>query len=381
MLETTAITCKAEKNKKRVVVLSNDHSWTYNLRKELLAELIKNGFEVILILPYGDKIELLKEMGCKFIDLPMFQKRGKNPTQECKLITAYYRLLKGIKPDIVLTYTIKPNLYGGMVCSKLHFPYIANITGLGTAVDNKGILQSCVILLYKLGLKNAYCVFAQNKGNRTFLLENKIVSPQRVKVIPGSGVNLDRFTVSDYPDDRICKFVFISRLLREKGIEDYIHAAKIVKKKYPDTEFHVCGFCEADYQKRLAELHMEKYAVYHGMIDNVPAFLKGIHCLVHPSYYLEGTSNVCLEACASGRPVITTDHEGCRETVVDGKTGYIVPVRNSQALAKCMIQFIEKSYEEKRKMGLAARSYVEKNYDRTMIVRAYMEEIEKALSV
>lgn len=362
---------------KKVAILSNEHSWTYNLRRETIARLLDEGYSVTLILPYGEKVELLKEMGCSFIDVPMFERRGKNPLKELRLISEYRKILKRENPDVVLTYTIKPNLYGGMVCSRLKIPYICNITGLGSAVEKSGIIPSLTKLLYKLGLKKASCVFAQNKGNKDYLINNKIVSPEKVKQIAGSGVNLSRFEVSEYPSDDVCRFVFISRLLKEKGIEDYIEAAKTVREKYPLTQFHVCGFCEDEYKEHLSSLNMEQYVEYHGMIDNVAQFLTDVHCLVHPSYYLEGTSNVCLEACASGRPVITTDHEGCRETVVDGKSGFIIPVRSPAILAEKIIEFIEMPYEKKKEMGLCARKHVEENFDREIIVRAYMSEIKK----
>lgn len=360
---------------KTVVILSNEHSWTYNLRKETIQALLNAKYRVILILPYGEKVELLKEMGCHYYDVPMFERRGKNPITELKLIREYKRLLYLTNPDVVLTYTIKPNLYGGYICGRLHIPFIANITGLGTAVKDNGIVAHVTKWLYKVGLKHAECVFAQNKGSKNYLIKNKIVGKQRVKIIPGSGVNLDRFKEKEYPNDKVVKFVFISRILKEKGIEEYLEAATLVKKHFPDTEFHICGFCETEYKGSLQTKDVDGTIIYHGMIDNVPDFLAEVHCLVHPSYYLEGLSNVCLEACASGRPVITTDHEGCRETVIDKVTGYIIPIKDGKALAEAMVHFINLNYHEKKEMGLKARRFVEKKFDRKKIVAAYMKEI------
>ena len=362
---------------KTVAVLSNEHSWTYNLRKEILQALIENDYKVILILPYGDKVELLKQMGCEFIDVPMFQRRGKNPITELRLIYEYKKILKTIKPDVVLTYTIKPNLYGGYVCGKLGIPFIANITGLGTAVKDRGIIQQITKLLYKIGLKRVTCVFAQNKSSKEYLIKNNIVDASRVKSISGSGVNLERFQVKPYPNDDVIRFAFISRVLKEKGIEQYLDAATSIKKKYPNTEFHICGFCEDDYRGNLSDKEADGTVIFHGMIDNVQVFLESIHCLVHPSYYLEGLSNVCLEAAASGRPVITTDHEGCRETVIDNKTGFIVPIKDSKALIEATTTFINLDNSSKKAMGLEARRYIEQKYDRRIIVRAYMEEINR----
>ncbi len=360
-----------------IAIISNEHSWTYNLRKEIIEALLLQGDKIILIVPYGEKIELLKQMGCEYYDVPMFSRRGKNPFVELRLIIEYKSLLKLIKPDVVLTYTIKPNLYGGFVCRMLNIPNIANITGLGTAADKKGLISYAAKCLYKIGLSKSTCVFAQNKGNEKYLLSNRIISKSKIRLIPGSGVNLDRFTVKDYPSDDVVKYVFISRILKEKGIEQYLKAATYIKNKFPNTEFHICGFCEDEYKGKLDEKQQAGVVIYHGMIDDVPEFLEGMHCLVHPSYYLEGLSNVCLEAGASGRPVITTAHEGCRETVRDGVSGFIVPIKNSKELAKAMMAFYKLDNSKKKEMGLEARKYVEENFDRNIIVKAYLEEIEK----
>lgn len=360
---------------KTIAVLSNEHSWTYNLRKEILQALIAEGDRVILILPYGEKVELLKQMGCEYIDVPMFERRGKNPITELCLINEYKKLLRKIKPDIVLTFTIKPNLYGGYVCGKLRIPFIANITGLGTAVNGNGFIPFVTKMLYKAGLRKASCVFAQNNSSKQYLINNRIVDSSRVKSISGSGVNLDRFKLMDYPNDEVIKFAFISRVLKEKGIEEYLEAATEIKKAYPNTEFHICGFCEDDYKGNLCEKEADGTVIYHGMIDNVAEFMRTIHCLVHPSYYLEGLSNVCLEAAACGRPVITTDHEGCRETIIDGKTGFIVPVKDSKAVIDAMLKFISLDNENKKTMGIEARKYVEKSFDRKRVVSSYIREI------
>ena len=362
---------------KTIALLSNEHSWTYNLRKETIAALLSEGNRVVLVLPYGEKIELLKDMGCEFIDVPMFERRGKNPINELKLIKAYYTILKEIKPDVILTYTIKPNLYGGIVASKLKIPAIANITGLGSVAEKKGLFAFIAKRLYKFGLKDCKCVFAQNESNATFLIKNNIVGESHIRRINGSGVNLDRFIVSELPNDDICKFVFISRILKEKGIEELLQAADTIKRKYINTEFHICGFCEDEYKGDLDKLQKSGIVIYHGMIDNVPEFLQKMHCLVHPSYYYEGLSNVCLEACASGRAVITTDHEGCRETVMDGVSGFIVPIKDAAKLAKAIEKFIMLSYEEKREMGICGRKHAEANFDRNIIVDAYLEEVHK----
>lgn len=364
---------------KTIALMSNEPSWTYNLRKEIIQELIDEDYKVVLVLPYGEKVELLKNMGCEFVDVPMFERRGKKPITEIRLLLYYKKVLRNVKPDVVLTYTIKPNLYGGFICGLLHIPFLANITGLGTAVDSKGMFSSLTKLLYKIGLKYVSQVFVQNDSSFSYLRGNDIVPLHKITRIYGSGVNLKDFIVSKYPTDEVIKFVFVSRILEAKGIEEYLNAAVKVKKTYDNVEFHVCGLKENDYKGTLDEKQANGIVIYHGMVDNMENFLKEMHCLVHPSYYLEGLSNVCLEAAASGRPVITTDHEGCRETVINGKTGYIIPIKDSKALANAMIEFIKLSNSEKREMGLSGRKYVESKYDRQIIVKAYLTEIKEIL--
>ena len=159
--------------------------------------------------------------------------------------------------------------------------------------------------------------------------------------LPGSGVNLERFSVKEYPDDKIVRFAFISRIMKEKGIDEYLEAAKVIKERHSNIEFHVCGFCEDEYKGRLDKWDKDKTIIYHGMIRDVAEFLKDIHCVIHPTYYPEGLSNVLLEACACGRPIITTDRSGCREVVDDGVNGYMIPQRNSKKLIEVIEKFMK----------------------------------------
>ena len=277
----------------------------------------------------------------------------------------------------MLTYTIKPNIYGGIACRLFKAPYIANITGLGTAVENKGMLQKIAIILYRIAFKDIKCVFFQNEENRRFFIDNNI-AVGKDRLIPGSGVNLEHFNVLNYPPDDIVEFAFISRIMKEKGIEQYLEAAEYIKNKYPNTRFHVCGFCEEDYQDRLEEMQSKGIIIYHGMLCDVREILKITHCTIHPTYYPEGMSNVLLESAACGRAIITTNRSGCREIVDDGVSGYLVKQKDSIDLIEKIEQFLALSLEDKKRMGLAGRKKVEKEFDRKIVVDAYMEEIEKA---
>lgn len=365
---------KREKyRRKRILILVNHDVVIYNFRLELVERFLNEGFEVHISSPYGERIDDLKKLGAIYHEI-IINRHGINPIKEKKILTSYNKLYREIKPDIILGYTIKPNIYGALVAQKYHIPFVANITGLGTAVENAGVKQKIFIMLYKLAFRKIQRVFFQNEENRQFFVKHRIALNKHA-MLPGSGVNLSRFTVSEYPKDNIVRFLFVSRIMKEKGIDQYLNAAEVIKNKYPNTEFHICGFCEAEYDGKLNEYDERKIVIYHGMIRDVATFLQNIHCVVHPTYYPEGISNVLLEACASGRPIITTDRSGCREVVEDGINGYKVPQKNSEQLIEAIERFLQLSYDEKRQMGLNARQTVEKQFDRQIVVEAYMREV------
>lgn len=361
----------------KILILANNDLGLYNFRKELIEKLIELKHTVFISLPNGEKVNDLISMGCNFIDTNV-DRRGTNPIKDFKLLLKYRKVIKEVKPDIVLTYTIKPNIYGGIMCNLLKVPYICNITGLGTAAENKSIIQKLVLFLYKSALRKVKCCFVQNEENLQFMKENNLVEDKKCRLIPGSGVNLKKYQVLQYPEkeDKI-RFLFISRIMKEKGIEQYIDTAKYITSKYENTEFHILGFCEQEYEKQLEELQEEKIIYYHGLQNDIIPFLKESSCLIHPSYYPEGMSNVLLEASASGRPVITTNRSGCKEIVDEGINGFIVPIKDSEKLIKAVEKFIEMPYEEKVKMGLAGREKVEKEFDRNIVINAYLEKIKE----
>lgn len=360
---------------KKVLILVNHDVVIYNFRKELVERLIKDGFEVTISSPYGERIDDLIKMGCKYIEATI-SRHGTNILEEIKLISYYKKSIKALKPDIVLSYTIKPNIYGGMVCKSLNVPYIANITGLGTAVENTGILQKVSIVLYKFAFKKINRIFFQNTENMQFFIDNNIMIGKH-RLVPGSGVNLKHFIPLPYPNDDTVEFVFISRIMKEKGIDQYLEAAEYIRGQYPNTRFHVCGFCEENYEERLRKLENKKIIMYHGMVRDVRDVLEKTHCTIHPTYYPEGLSNVLLESSACARPIMTTDRSGCREVVDNGVNGYIVEQQNTQELISKIEEFINLTNEAKKQMGLAGRRKVEQEFDRQIVVDAYLSEITK----
>jgi len=362
---------------KKILFLVNHDVVIYNFRLEIVERYIDDGYEVHISSPYGERIDELVALGAKYHEIKM-NRHGLNPIKELKILNCYKKLLNEVKPNICLGFTIKPNIYGAIAARKYHIPFVANITGLGTAVETPGIKQKIFIVLYKYAFKNIQRVFYQNEENRQFFLDHNIASDKGV-LLPGSGVNLERYPYRKYPEDGVIKFAFISRIMREKGIDQYLDTAEEIRKKYGDkVEFHVCGFCEPEYDGRLQEEHKKGTVNYHGMIRDVAGFMGSMHCIIHPTYYPEGISNVLLEACATGRPIITTDRSGCREVVEDGRNGYMIPCQSSGKLIEAVEKFMSLNWEEKETMGRSARETVEERFDRRIVVERYVEEAKKA---
>ena len=359
----------------KVLILANSSSGLYGFRNELVEELVKK-YEVYASLPDETNNKELEEEGCKIIKTPI-NRRGMNPVEDFKLFKSYVSLMKEIKPNAVLSYTIKPNVYGGLACRLKKIPYMANITGLGSALENPGILQKFTKILYKTGLKKARTVFLQNEYNYEFFEKNMMCKSEKV-LLPGSGVNTKRFSVLPWPKDKV-RFIYISRVMREKGIEEYLECAKVIHSEYPETEFHILGYCEERYEDELKQLNNEGVICYHGNVNDVRPYLERVRCIIHPSFYPEGMSNVCLEAASSGRAVITTDRPGCRETLIDGKTGFVVPIKDKDKLIEAVRKFMNMSADEQKAMGLEGRKYIEQNFDRSIVVKEYMTRLEQII--
>lgn len=361
----------------RILVLSNSFVGLHSFRKEVFKRFRDLGWEVYISSPVKgveEKAEWFKKIGCHVIDT-QFDRQGMNPVADIKLMLYYRRLIKQVKADVVLSYTIKPNLYGGLASAFCKVPQIANVTGLGAAVEYPGLLQKFTILLYKVCMRKTHLVFFQNDANRQFCLQHGMVKG-RTRLIPGSGVNLSYHTLKPYPqEDEPVRFLFISRIRVEKGIEEYLAAAEVIRKECSNTEFHILGECEGDYEDRLRRMTEDGIVEYHGTQSDVRPFIERAACLIHPSFYPEGMSNVLLEACAAGRPVITTDRPGCGEIVDNGKTGFIVRQKEADDVIAKVRKFLSLPYEERKNMGLAARLKVEREFDREIVVRAYEEEI------
>ncbi len=360
--------------REKILIVSNVTAGLASFRSELI-ERLSEEYEVIILASDNGRKDKLEAAGARVITVEM-ERHGTNPLKEIKIVSYYKKQMKAIKPKIILTYTIKPNIYAGMAAASLGIPYVANITGLGPAVENDGLIQKITIPLYRYGLRKAHKIFFQNTSNRDFMLQHRIVKEGQYDLLPGSGVNLEKYTVQPFPKGNTVDFVFISRVVKEKGIDQYLDAAKAIRAKYPESRFHICGDCEGEYSGVLKELNDKGTVIYHGRIDDISGMHRQCSCTIHPSFYPEGMSNVLLESCACGRPVITTDRPGCREIVDDGVNGYIVKQRDSDDLIRRIEDFLTLSWENRRLMGLAGRAKVEKEFDRSIIIQKYLEVVQ-----
>lgn len=361
---------------KKILILANSASGLCSFRLELVTRLVAEGYRVLVSVPVDPCVPDIEAAGATVLPI-LIERRGTNPLKDLQLLWRYYRLLRRERPDAVLTYTIKPNVYGGWAASLLRIPYLANITGLGSAVENPGLLQQLTVAMYRVAMRRASCIFFQNRGNEAFFAQRQIRNAVH-RVIPGSGVNLEKFTLRPYPaESQPLQFVFISRLMREKGIEDYFAVARHFKARYPDMQFHILGRCEEAYEATLKALHDQGIVQYHGQQKDVRPFIEQAHCTIHPTFYPEGMSNVVLESAALGRPVITTQRHGCMEAVDDGLTGYLFPERQTEALIACVERFIALPYAAKVHMGQAAHDKMAREFNRLIVVEAYLQELQK----
>lgn len=359
----------------KILILTNFDVGLYQFRRELIEELLKEN-TVMISLPYGELVEPLKEMGCVYIRTP-FERRGINPVKDLDLILRYLAILRRTRPDLVITYTIKPNIYGGLVCRLLGAPYAVNITGLGTAFQNPGLLRRLVTVMYRIGLKKARVIFFENAENRQIFLEERIASEERTCLLSGAGVNLDHYTPAAYPAGETTHFLFVGRVMREKGIEELLAAMRQLRSEGVNCVLDVLGGCEEDYEARLHKCEDEGWLHYYGYQKDVRPYIGQAHCFVLPSWH-EGMANTNLECAAMCRPVITSRIHGCMEAVEDGVSGYLCERKNADSLYQAMKRFTELSYEERKSMGEAGRRRMEERFDKKAVVRTTVQRLKAA---
>ncbi|MBQ3778371.1 MAG: glycosyltransferase family 4 protein [Fibrobacter sp.] len=376
-------------DKPLIALLTNNDDDVYCFRLELIQAILAAGYRMLISCPDGPKFEVLEKIGLKkgenFIyDDPPIDRRGTSVVNDSKLILHYLALFKKYKPAVILTYTAKPNVYASLVAHRLCIPVINNVTGLGSVINESGLKQKLILWLFKMAYRGSSCIMFQNSTNMNLAKELGWIKGNS-KLIPGSGVALNRFPVQDYPDGgngidgEPVIFNYIGRILKDKGVDDFIEAAKIIKQKYPKTEFNMIGFIEpteCHYETELETLGKQGIVFYRGSQKDVKPWIKRAHAIIHPSTYGEGMSNVLLENASSGRLIITTDNPGCQETVDDGVNGFIYHGGNVEQLVKKIETVVNDLPNEARKqMGLKGREKVEKEFSRKKVIDAYLETI------
>ena len=352
---------------KKILILANDVTTVLQFRTELVREFVKDGNEVIVSVPKSERIPEIEILGAKVVETEV-ARHGKNPLQDLKLLKDYKKLLKSIKPDIVLTFTIKPNVYGGMACGKLKIPYVANVTGLGVVGDG-GIMQRLMLWLYKQGLKKAKCVFFQNQANEEFFYQKKIVNG-KTELLPGSGVNINRFSFMEYPNKETTNLVFVGRIIKDKGVFELAQVATKLKEQ-DNFKFTIVGDVEYGSENPFKDMANVNCV---GFNKDVKPFLQNAHAIVLPSYH-EGMANVLLEAAACGRPILASNIPGCQETFDEGITGFGFEPQNVESLCEAIKKFIVLTYEQKLEMGKLGRKKMEGQFNRQIVVNKYLEQI------
>lgn len=364
----------------KILILANNVGGLYNFRFELIQSFLKEGLEVYFTVPQNinnEKVELLIQAGGKYIHTPM-NRRGKNLLEDLKLINNYKKIIKDVNPDIILTYTIKPNIYGNYAANKFKIPVIMNITGIGSSLAT-GKFKELIKIMYRYAGKKSTKVFFQNKGNQDFFISNNLVTRDKATIIPGSGVNFEKFKpIESNNKDEIIRFLFIGRLMRDKGIEEYLQVAENITKKYSNIEFQILGSFEEEKYKNIIDNNENERIKYLGSSNDVRKEIKEVDCIVNPSYH-EGMSNVLLEGGAMGKPLIASNIPGCKEIIDDGINGFLFKVKSSKDLEKKIIEFIELEEDKKIEMGKSSRKKVVKEFDRNIVIDEYMKTINKIL--
>ena len=358
----------------KIAMVANSSSGLNNFRGDLILRMVSDGHEVIALTPCEERTEQLKETGIKLIDIPV-DRRGMNPVHDLSLFNTYKKIIKAEKPDLVVTYTIKPNIYGGAVCRLKKIPYAVNITGLGTAFQGQGMLRKMVTAMYKFSLKKAKAVFFENAGNMQIFLDDNIIRESQAVLLNGAGVNLDRFNVLPYPEDsERTRFLFIGRIMTEKGVNELFEVMRKLKSDGYECSLDILGGYDENYEQKIKEAETEGWLKYHGYQSDVRPFIENCHCFVLPSYH-EGMANTNLECASSGRPVITSNIPGCKEAVIEGVSGLLCEPKNVESLYAAMKQMAEMSVAERRVMGFAGRKHMEDVFDKKKVVEKTMQHL------
>lgn len=360
--------------KKRILFLANHFITLYSFRKEMINAMVRQGHELYLSLPKSDENKYFEGLGCHIIETEI-DRRGVNPIKDIRLILFYKKMIPQVNPDIIFSYTIKPNIYGTLV-SNGKYRQVCNITGTGATFLKRSLVSSICEVLYKLSIKRCYKVFFQNTGDRDFFIKEGLVK-NNYAMLPGSGCNLQQHIFKPLPEGNEIRFIFIGRVMKLKGIDQYLQAAEIIRKKYPNTKFFIAGWNEQpDYMRLVEEAQKAGWVEYIGFRKDIDQWIEKCHCTILPSHGGEGVPNVLLESAATGRICIGSKINGTMDVIENGKNGYLFNTGDGMDLARQIEKFILLSPEKRSAMGKAGREKVEHEFDRRIVINAYMNEVD-----
>jgi glycosyltransferase involved in cell wall biosynthesis len=368
--------------KKKIAIISNV-SWNlYNFRLSLMKAMRSEGYEVIAIAPYDQYSQKIIDAGFEFHHVKL-NSQGINPFEDMQTTMNFYKLFKEISPDFICQYTIKPNIYGSLVARMLNIKMINNIAGLGTLFIKQGPVTSIAKLLYKASQSKADRVFFQNRDDFELFTNEGLVNKTRCDILPGSGVDTTRFRPQEKEKSDVIRFLHISRMIWEKGIGEYVEAARVIKKNYPNVEFCLLGFLDVENPGAISREQMSEWVEegvinYLGVSDNVDEVITTADCVVLPSYYREGTPKTLLESASSAKPIITTDNVGCRDVVDHGVNGYLCEPRSATDLIEKIEMFLNLTQEERIEMGRKSREKMKSEFDEKIVIDKYLKVLETA---
>jgi glycosyltransferase involved in cell wall biosynthesis len=368
------------------ILISINTSWNiYHFRAPLIRALKEKDYQVITAAPEDAYTARLKTIVDRHINLSM-QNAGTSLWQDALLFCRYLWLLHTVKPDVILTYTIKPNIYAAFAARLLGIPIINNVSGLGTVFIHNNWLTHVAKMLYRWAFLHSSCVFFQNPEDRDLFVKMKLVSAEKAALLPGSGIDLDYFCPAKEEQknsEPIC-FVLIARMLWDKGVGEFVEAASIVKATYPQTVFRLVGPRGVQNKTSIPDAVIDQWVAekkieYLGERSDIREVMRAHDCVVLPSYR-EGMSRVLLEGAGVGKPLIATDVPGCKHVVEQGKNGFLCRVRDAQDLSKAMIEFIKLTPEQRTQMGRESRAKAEREFDQRLVLDSYLQKIATTLT-
>lgn len=369
---------------KSIIISANTSWYLYNFRKNTIITLIENGFIVTALAPNDSYSEKLEKLGVRFIDVSIDQ-GGTNPINDLRTLIQFNKVFSSNRYDVVLNFTPKNNIYSTLAAKINKIKVINNIAGLGILFINESVTSKIARLLYKISQRSADKIFFQNEDDKKLFLEHNLSNESITARLPGSGVDLSRFEVIPSQDDGVVRFLLIARMLYDKGIGHYVEAARVLKAKYGNNvEFNLLGFLAVENPSAVSEVEMQSWVDegivnYLGVSDEVEKEIAKADCMVLPSFYREGVPKSLLEAGAMGKPIVTTDNVGCRETVNDGVNGFLCVPRSTQSLIDKLELIIQMSHEERLTMGLKSREKIENEFDESIVINCYLDAIKEVL--